>query len=59
MKRFKINVLTLQGKVLTFHVSSYEVIEGEFIEFTDERTDQLKRFHSSRVEIEEVSDGRN
>lgn len=54
MSRHRITILTLQGKVLTFHVSSYEIIDGDFIKFTDEKTGEVKKFHSSRCEIEEV-----
>ena len=57
MRRFTISVLTLQGKSLTFTVSKYTVAEGNFIEFTDERTGKNKKFHSSRCEITEVEDG--
>lgn len=56
MSRFKIFVLTLQGKSLIFTVSEYHVAEGDFIEFTDERTGKHKKFHASRCEIEEVGE---
>ncbi len=54
MSRYRITVLTLQGNFLTFNVSKYDVIKGDFIQFTDERTGKVKKFHSSRIEIEEV-----
>lgn len=54
MSRYKISVLTLQNVNLTFHVASYEVVEGDFIVFVDEKTGQEKRFHASRCEISEV-----
>ncbi len=53
MSRYRITVLTLQGNCLTFKVSKYEIIEGNFIKFIDEKTGKLKKFHSSRIEIEE------
>jgi hypothetical protein len=55
MSRYKINVLTLQGDRLTFTVSEYEIADGGFVTFTDEKTGKHKRFHASRCEIEEVS----
>ena len=57
MSRYKIQYLTLQGQTLTFTVSNYKIIEGDFIEFTDERTKKVKKFHCSRCEITEVEDG--
>ena len=54
MSRYKIHILTLQDKSLTFHVSKYDVVEGDFIEFVDEVTKKPKKFHASRVEIEEI-----
>ena len=51
MRKFTIVVLTLQGNFLTFTVSKYDIIGGDFVEFTDERTGKKKRFHSSRCEI--------
>lgn len=56
MSRYKIKILTIQGKVIYFTVSNYSIIDGDFIEFTDERTGRLLNFHSSRCEIE-VIDG--
>ena len=58
MKRYKIQYLTLQGQTLTFTVSEYKIIDGDFVEFTDEKTGIVKKFHSSRCEINEVEDGR-
>jgi hypothetical protein len=52
MSRFRITVLTLQGRALTFRVSKYEIVKGDFIEFIDEVTKKKKRFHASRCEIE-------
>ena len=58
MSRYRISILTLQGKSLTFTVSEYKVAEGDFIEFIDEVTKKHKKFHASRCEIDEVeSDG--
>lgn len=56
MSRYKINVLTLRGDLLTFHVSKYDIIDGDYVQFIDEKTQKLKKFHSSRVEIEEVKE---
>ena len=53
--RYKLSILTLQGKTLTFHVSKYTITEGDFIEFFDEVTKKHKKFHTSRTEIDEVS----
>lgn len=57
MSRYKIFVLTLQEKTLVFHVSEYEITEGDFVEFIDEVTGNPKKFHASRCEIEEVNTG--
>lgn len=54
MIRYKITILTLQGVTLTFTVSKYKIIEGDFVEFIDEHNGEKKRFHSSRCEIKEV-----
>ena len=51
--RWKINVLTLDGNRLVYHVSDYSIVEGNFIKFTDEKTGDIKKFHASRCEIEE------
>ena len=59
MSRYKIKVLTLQGVNLNFTVSKYEITEGDFIEFIDEKTQRKLKFHGSRCEIEEVNDGRD
>jgi hypothetical protein len=56
MSRYKINVLTLRGEFLTFHISEYKIIDGDYVQFTDERSGKLKKFHSSRCEIEEAKD---
>jgi len=53
-KRYKIIVLTLIGKTLTFTVSEYKITEGDFVEFIDEKTGQKQTFHASRCEIKEV-----
>lgn len=55
MKKYKIYVLTLQNQQLTFTVSKYNIAEGDFIEFTDEKTGDKKQFHASRCEITEVT----
>ena len=56
MSRFRISILTLQGKSLTFTVSKYDITDGDFVEFTDEKTGDHKKFHASRCEIDEVED---
>lgn len=57
MSRYRISVLTLQGINLTFTVSKYDITMGDFVKFTDEKTGKEKKFHSSRCDIEEVSNG--
>lgn len=58
MNRYRITVLTLQGNCLTFkEVESYEILEGDIIKFFDKKSKKHKRFHSSRVEIEEEKYG--
>ncbi len=52
--RYRLQVLTLRGVTLTFTVSSYEIVEGGFIKFIDEKTGRELCFHSSRTEIEKV-----
>ena len=52
---FKIIVKTVQGTILTFNnVKSYEVEPGDIIKFVDSKTGQVKRFHSSKCEIQEL-----
>ena len=55
MRKFRISILTLQGHALTFTVSEYKITEGDFVEFTDEKTGHHKKFHASRCEIDEVN----
>lgn len=55
MSRYKIKILTLQNVNLNFTVSKYSITDGDFIEFTDEKTDRKLKFHASRCEIEEVN----
>ena len=57
MKKYRISILTLQGKTLVFTVSSYKITEGNFVEFTDEVTSKNKKFHASRCEIDEKYTG--
>lgn len=54
MRKYRIQYWPFQGSSLTFTVSEYEIIEGDFIQFTDEKTGKVKRLHSSRCEITEV-----
>jgi hypothetical protein len=58
MRRYKIQVLTLQGSNLTFTVNKYDIAPGDFVEFVDEKTGEKKSFHSSRCEIKEFDDGK-
>lgn len=51
---YKIQVKTIQGTILTFTVNSYTIEEGDFVSFTDNRTGEIKYFHSSNCEIKEV-----
>jgi len=48
---FRIAVKTLQGSVLTFSVSKYDIDEWGFVTFTDAKSGQVKKFHSSNCEI--------
>lgn len=50
--RYKISVKAIQGTFLTFIVNDYKVLDGDFIEFTDLKTNILKRFHASNCEIQ-------
>jgi len=54
MSRYKIKILTLQGVTLHFTVGEYNILEGNFVKFTDEKTNNVKIFHASRCEIDEV-----
>jgi len=56
MSKYKINVMTLKGDLLNYHVSEYKIEEG-FVKFTDEKTGKKKNFPASRCEIEEEKDG--
>ena len=49
--RYRINVRTLKGDLLTFHVSEYKILDG-LVQFTDERTKKEKKFAVSNCEIE-------
>jgi len=51
MRQFKISVLTLQNSQLTFIVDKYTISDGDFVEFIDNKTSMLKKFHASRCEI--------
>lgn len=52
--KYKIFVKTLQDKILLFNVDSYDIIEGDFVRFTDSKTGSVKQFHSSSCEINEI-----
>ena len=51
---YKIHVKSIQGTILTFTVEAYDIEEGDFVCFIDEKTDIPKRFHASNCEISEV-----
>ena len=55
MSRYKIKILTLQGVTLHYTVSKYDIADGDFIQFVDEKTGRKLKFHASRCEIEEIS----
>jgi len=55
--RYLIFVQTLQNNTLKFEVSSYEIIDGDFVRFFDERRKEFKSFHASRCEIKELPEG--
>ncbi len=52
MRRIKIIVKTLQGHILTFTVSKYQIQDG-FVTFLDERTNVTKKFNVRNVEMNE------
>lgn len=52
--KYLIQVQTIQNTTLTFTVSSYEIIDGDFVRFFDERRKEYKSFHASRCEIKEL-----
>lgn len=51
--RFRISVISIHGKPLTYRVSKYKITEGDFVSFVDKLTGKTLSFHSSRCEIEE------
>ena len=59
MSRYKIKILTLQGHTLHFTVGEYKIAEGNFIKFVDEKTGRKLKFHASRTEIEDITNGSN
>lgn len=52
--KYKISVRTLNGIILTFTVTNYEIEENSFICFTDIKTGQKLKFSCSNVQITEV-----
>jgi len=54
MSRYKLFVHTHSGKTLFFTIESYKILEGNFLQFTDERTGHVKCFHTSRCELEVI-----
>lgn len=55
-KKYVIAYLTLNGRTFTYRVDSYEIVNGDFVQFIDPKTKEVKRLHSSRCEITEVDD---
>lgn len=55
MTRFRIIVRSLTGAILTYTVKEY-TIEGNFVHFTDERTQERKIYHGSNCEIRPFED---
>lgn len=50
---YAIKVKTIEGNRLVFKVKSY-IIEHGFVIFKDMKKGEIKRFHGSNCEIEEV-----
>jgi len=57
MSKYRINILTISGAKLIFHVDEYSIQEGNFVVFEDKKTGSTKCFHASRCEIERSSNG--
>lgn len=51
LTNFRIVVKTLQGEIIAFYVDQYAIIEGDFVSFFDEKSQQYKRFHAIHCEI--------
>jgi hypothetical protein len=51
--RYKIQIKTLQGIILTYNVDEY-TLDNNLICFIDKRTNKKKMFSTSRCEIEGV-----
>ena len=51
---YKIQIKTIKDNFLTFTVEDYTTEEG-FVKFVDRKTGNLKIFHGSNCEIQEVS----
>jgi len=51
LTKYKINVRTFNGKVITFNVDSYEIIDSVYIEFKDLIGGEIKRYPIIRTEI--------
>ena len=54
MRKYKISVRAIQGTILTFIDDEYKVVDGGFLEFTDYKTNALKKFHASNCEIQTI-----
>ncbi len=52
-----IQVKLIQGTIFTFNnVKNYYIEPGDFISFTDSKTDETKKYHASRCEIKEIKE---
>ena len=49
--QYRINVKTLDGKLLFFTTNNYEIIDNVFVKFLDNLKDKYKLFHVSNCEI--------
>jgi len=55
--KYQICVKTIHGKILIYNnVSSYKVIDGDFLEFIDDKTQEIKQYHASNCEVNKVED---
>jgi len=52
--KYKISARLPNGKIFTYSVSDYEIIEGGLIRFTDKKFNVIKIFDLRLCEIEEV-----
>lgn len=50
---YKIIYTTIDGIKLTYHIDSYEVVNGALIRFTDKKMNEVKLLPLTNVEIRE------